>query len=130
MKSAFAALFFLLSGIYFLTGAALCDPATANSAQQSEAAFTLSNEAGELYAVAPIVNFSVPDKLRGKRRDGFGESSLASAFVLCALTAVIAAAFYKIFLMVSVHLQTRPPNAPNSRIPFDAFRTRTCALLI
>lgn len=129
MKSAFAALFFLLSGIYFLTGAALCNPAATGSAQQSEAAFTLSNEAGELYAVAPV-NFTVPDKLRGKRRDGFGESSLASAFVLCALTAVIAAAFYKIFLMVSAHLQTRLSNTPNSRIPFDAFKTRTFALLI
>ena len=97
MKSAFAALFFLLSGIYFLTGAALCNPATASSAPQSDSAFVLSSEAGELHAVAPIVNYSVPDKLRGKRRDVLGDSSLASAFVLCALTAVISAAFYKIF---------------------------------
>ncbi len=130
MKSAFAALFFLLSGIYFLTGAALCNPAAAGSAPQSDSAFVLSSEAGELYAVAPIVNYSVPDKLRGKRRDGLGDSSLASAFVLCALTAVIAAAFYKIFLSAAAHAQTRLPNAPNTRIPSDAFGTRPFALLI
>lgn len=130
MKSAFAALFFLLSGIYFLTGAAMCNPAAANSAPQSETAFTLSSDTGELYALAPVVNYSVPDKLRGKRRDGLGESSLASAFVLCALTVAIAAAFYKIFLSVSGHAQTELPNAPNFRFPSDAFRARPFALLI
>lgn len=130
MKSAFAALFFLLSGIYFLTGAALCNPATASSAPQSDSAFVLSSEAGGLYAVAPIVNYSVPDKLRGKRRDVLGDSSLASAFVLCALTAVISAAFYKIFLSAAAHAQTRLSKSPNANIPLDAFRTHPFALLI
>lgn len=85
MKSAFAALFFLLSGIYFLTGAALCNPATGKlRAAVGLGRSLLSSEAGGLYAVAPIVNYSVPDKLRGKRRDVLEDSSLASAFVLCA----------------------------------------------
>lgn len=97
MKFLYAVLFLVLAGLCFSRGAlGGCGFSPSETSGGTDSAFVITDGAVTVDALAPIVNYSVPDKLRSKRRARV-DSTLCTSLVLCALSVVLSGLFYSKF---------------------------------
>ena len=97
MKFLYAVLFLVLAGIFSCGALGGCGLSSAGISDGADSAFVITNDSGSVAALAPIVNYSVPDKLRNKRRQARVDSTLCTSLVLCALSVVLSGLFYSKF---------------------------------
>lgn len=97
MKFLYAVLFLVLAGVFSCGALGGCGLSTAEISDSADSAFVITNDLGSVAAFAPIVNYSVPDKLRNKRRQARIDSALCTSLVLCALSTVLSGLFYSKF---------------------------------
>lgn len=112
LKTLLAGMLFALLGIFLPNGSTLCAVAESSEDGASSEVFSivLPDKSCEIYSIAPLIHYTVPDKLRGKRRGvSKSESVFAPFFAACVLSIALAGLFYaKFFVSASARLCAAP----------------------